>query len=308
MKVTCLAGGVGAGKFLRGLLSFPNLDLTVVVNVGDDFELHGLYICPDIDSVCYWMADLADRQRGWGRINETYNVMDELAKLGGETWFTLGDKDLALHLFRTNLLSKGYSLSEVTELMVKKLGIKAKIYPATDDKLRTFVKLVDDTIVPFQHYFVKLSHSVEVKEILFSHEDAQPTEEILDVISLSDVIIICPSNPFLSIAPILEISSIKQRLLTKEKIIAISPIVKSKALKGPLDKMLEQLGYSVSAFGVACFYKGIVTDFIIDNEDSNLVNQIRSLEMNCWMLDTVMTDLSKAESLARQVLEIASVK
>lgn len=305
MKITCLAGGVGAAKFLSGLSHLSEIDLSVIVNVGDDFELHGLYICPDLDSVCYWLANLQNPLTGWGRANETFEVLTELNNFGGETWFTLGDKDLALHLFRTNLLRQGVKLSEITARVRKQLNITANIYPATNDILRTLIRLKNDELVPFQTYFVKLSHSVEIKDIVFTNPNALPAEGVMDALQTSDVIIICPSNPFVSIRPILEVKAIKDFLLNaKCPRVAITPIVKGKAIKGPLDRMLHELNFPVSAFGVAQYYKDLIDYFIIDQTDVELCADISRLGIKCYPFDTVMTNSSKASELAKGILSI----
>jgi len=305
-QVAVIAGGVGAAKFLRGLLKFyPNELVTAVVNVADDFHLHGLSISPDLDTVAYTISNQVNPETGWGRTDESWRVMTELEKLGGHTWFSLGDLDLALHLYRTQRLAEGATLSDVTREISTAWGITAKLLPATDAKIRTQLKLRDKNWIDFQDYFVAQQHSVPIADVRFAGiENASPGPGVIPSLEKADIIVIAPSNPIVSVNPVLEISGIREALQSrKEKVVAISPIVGGAALKGPASRMLEELGYERSAVGVADLYKNVASILVIDEVDAALSSRIESQGIQPLVTDTIMSDPERAAHLAKVTLE-----
>ena len=302
-RVAVIAGGVGAAKFLRGLLSFyPNELVTAVVNVADDFHLHGLSISPDLDTVAYTVSNQVNPETGWGRTGESWRVMTELEKLGGHTWFSLGDLDLALHLYRTQRLAEGATLSDVTREICAAWGITAKLLPATDAKISTQLKVRGKGWVDFQDYFVAQQHSVPIADVRFEGiENASPGPGVIPSLEEADIIIIAPSNPIVSVNPVLGISGILQS--RKETVVAISPIVGGAALKGPASRMLEELGYERSAVGVADLYKDIAATLVIDEVDAALSSRIESEGIQTLVTDTIMSDPERAARLAKATLE-----
>ncbi len=305
-RVAVIAGGVGAAKFLRGLLKFyPNELVTAVVNVADDFHLHGLSISPDLDTVAYTISNQVNPETGWGRTGESWRVMTELEKLGGHTWFSLGDLDLALHLYRTQRLAEGATLSDVTREICASWGITAKLLPATDTKISTQLKVRDKDWVDFQDYFVAQQHSVPITNVRFSGiESASPGPGVIPSLEEADIIIIAPSNPIVSVNPVLEISGIRETLQSrKETVVAISPIVGGAALKGPASRMLEELGYERSAVGVADLYKDVAAILVIDEVDAGLSSRIESEGIRTLVTDTIMSDPERAAHLAKATLE-----
>jgi LPPG:FO 2-phospho-L-lactate transferase len=303
--ITALAGGVGAAKFLRGLVRVvPPSEITVIVNIGDDFVLHGLSISPDIDTVTYTLAELADEERGWGVAGETWAAMEQLDRLGGETWFRLGDRDLAMHLYRTQRRSQGAPLSEVAKEVASSLGVGTRVLPVSNDPVATTITLASGTEVSFQDYFVRLAHDVPVRAVRFAGaEQAKPAAGVLEGIRDADTVVICPSNPFVSIGPILAVAGIDEALAgRRERVVAVSPIIAGSALKGPADRMLAQLGHEPTAAGVAALYAELAATFVIDTADSKLASSIEALGMRCVVTDTVMSTPAKAAELARTVL------
>ncbi|MBI4463899.1 MAG: 2-phospho-L-lactate transferase, partial [Acidobacteria bacterium] len=242
--ITVLAGGVGAAKFLDGLASvLPPEQITIVVNTGDDAEIHGLHVCPDLDTVLYWLAGLADRERGWGIAGDTFHCLAALQQMGAETWFQLGDRDLATHLRRTHRLRQGATLSEVTEELRQTHGVRSRILPMSDDPAPTRLRTTAGTLA-FQEYFVKLRQEPEVLEADFSKaRHARPAPGVVEVILQTDAVILAPSNPILSIGPILAVPGIRKALrTTAAPVAAISPIVAGRSMKGPTDRILRSLG------------------------------------------------------------------
>jgi LPPG:FO 2-phospho-L-lactate transferase len=300
-----LAGGVGGAKLAQGLSRIlPPGDLVIVVNIGDDFEHLGLHVSPDIDTVVYTLAGIAKAETGWGVAGETWSFMDALGALGGETWFRLGDRDLATHVERTRLLADGTPLSAVTTRLARQLGVAVAIVPASDDPVRTFVA-TDEGELEFQHYFVRRHCAPRVSSLSYRNaETARPapvggrpwTEmEIAGVI-------ICPSNPYLSIAPILAMPATRAWLKDRRfPAAAVSPIVAGKALKGPAAKIMAELGAEPSALAVARFYAGLVDFFIIDRTDAALADEIRAVGMEPVVMDSVMTSVADRERLAREI-------
>jgi LPPG:FO 2-phospho-L-lactate transferase len=305
MDVVAIAGGVGAAKLLVGLQQVLGNRLTAIVNTGDDAEIYGVHVSPDVDIVTYWLAGIADTERGWGIAGDGFSVLDALEALGQETWFRLGDRDLATCLYRTKLLESGHPLSAVTESIARALGVRASIVPMSDDPVRTRVVTTDGRTLDFQEYFVKESTAPDVEEVLYVGVDrASPAPGILDAIAAASRIVVCPSNPMLSIGPVLAVRGIRDALAGHPRVAAISPIVHGAALKGPADRILKSMGYEPSAVGVASLYAGLVDVFIHDTSDAAMGTEIEELGMQAVALDTVMTDHAASERLAREVLEL----
>ncbi len=308
--IVTLAGGVGAARFLKGLcLVRPPEDLIAVINTADDTVLHGLHISPDIDTITYSLAGVDNPVTGWGLIGETWKVMESLNFLGGVTWFQLGDKDLGTHLYRTNRLVEGDSLTTVTSEIASQFKIKTKLLPMTDDKVSTFVTLMDSgDEISFQEYFVKMKHSVAVSDVRFDGvEDSRPGSEVVESILNAEKIVIAPSNPLVSIGPILAISEILSAVKSRrESTVAISPIVGGLALKGPADRLMRELGYEPSVVGVAHLYKDFAGTLVIDNADKGLRKDVEALGMRCVVTDTVMSSPAISASLASTVLNVES--
>jgi LPPG:FO 2-phospho-L-lactate transferase len=310
MRVTALAGGIGAGKFLRGLIrAVPPEDLTVVVNTGDDFTLHGLRLSPDLDSVMYWLAGLSDAERGWGREGETFRTLEELRRLGGEVWFGLGDLDLATHMARTQMLAQGRTLTDATDHLRRAVGIRARILPMTDDPVETRVDCVDEEGHPldlhFQEYWVARGARDEVKAVSYRGIDtAAPAPGVLDAIVSADAVLLCPSNPVVSIAPILAVPGIRDALAPRRGLAAgVSPIVAGAPVRGMADRLMPASGLEVSAFGAASAYRGIISGWVIDGQDEHLAGRIEeSLGLTVAVTDTIMTDDAAAERVARAAL------
>ena len=309
MRIVELAGGVGGAKLAHGLQALAGAGLTVVVNTGDDLERHGLAIWPDHDTVLYTLAGLDDRERGWGLAGETWAVMDALAALGEETWFRLGDRDLATHIARTERLRAGRRPTEVALGLQRSLGIAARILPMSDDAVRTEV-LVDGGWLEFQEYFVHRRQEPTVHEVRFRGvESAHPTPEVVEAIAAADTIVIAPSNPIVSVGPILAVPRIREAIgaarLRRVPVVAVSGIVGGVALKGPADRMLASLGHESSALGVARLYAGLVDAFVVDTVDAGLAPAIEALGMRAVVTDTIMRDDAARERLAGAVLDAA---
>ena len=305
-RIVVLCGGVGAAKLLQGLVKVvaPN-SVTAIVNTGDDLSLHGLHICPDIDTVIYTLGNEINPDTGWGLRDEGWRAMDMVAMYGGIDWFRLGDRDIGTHLFRTQRLSEGATLSEVTREIAAKWGVGINVIPMSNDPVRTIVTTVRGEDLNFQDYFVRLAHDVEIASIKFQgHETAHPAPELISEILEADIILVAPSNPLVSIAPILSIAGIRDVLQKRRKdVIAISGIIGGKALKGPAGRLLNELGYEASAAAVAEIYKDIVGTFVIDDIDKHEKKRIQELGLNCIITDTVMTDSAKAADLCRTTFE-----
>ena len=278
-RIVVLCGGVGAAKLLQGLVKVvaPN-SVTAIVNTGDDLSLHGLHICPDIDTVIYTLGNEINPDTGWGLRDEGWRAMDMLAMYGGIDWFRLGDRDIGTHLFRTQRLSEGATLSEVTREIAAKWGVGVNVIPMSNDPVRTIVTTVRGKDLNFQDYFVRLAHDVEIASIKFQgHETAHPAPELISEILGADIILVAPSNPLVSIAPILSIAGIRDALQKRRKdVIAISGIIGGKALKGPAGRLLNELGYEASAAAVAEIYKDIAGTFVIDDVDKHERKRIQN--------------------------------
>ncbi len=295
MKITALAGGVGGAKLAHGLAQIlPPEDLTVIVNTGDDFEHLGLYICPDLDTVCYTLAGLANPETGWGRVDETWNTIANVEKLGGPGWFRLGDQDLGTHLERTRRLKGGETLSQITKGFCKAWGIPQTILPMTDSPVRTIVN-TDEGELAFQEYFVHRRCEPKVKGFRFDGVDvARPAVGVCEAIDSAEAIVICPSNPWVSIDPILRVIS-----LPKKKIVAVSPIIGGKTVKGPAAKMYAELGIEPSALAVAEHYRDLLDGFVMDHVDAHLSDKIMTRTL---ATDTLMNSPTDRARLAMDVL------
>jgi LPPG:FO 2-phospho-L-lactate transferase len=304
MKVVALAGGVGGAKLAHGLAQvLPPEDLTVIVNTGDDFEHYGLYICPDLDTVCYTLAGIANPETGWGRADETWNAMENISKLGGSDWFKLGDGDLATHLERTRRLKEGYSLSQITRDFCKAWGIDHTVLPMSDKPVRTFVE-TDEGELAFQEYFVHRRCEPRVKGFWFDGINAaEPVRGGREAIESADAIVICPSNPWVSIDPILQVlSPLLQGERSGARLVAISPIIGGQAVKGPAAKMYQELGIEPSALAVAKHYRGLATDFVLDKIDEQLNESVKGLSMRTYVTNTLMKSHEDRKRLAADLL------
>ncbi len=301
MKIVALAGGVGGAKLAHGLAQIlPPQDLTIIVNTGDDFEHYGLYICPDLDTVCYTLAGLANPETGWGRVDESWNVIENAKRLGGPGWFNLGDRDLGTHIERTRRLKEGQCLSEITRNFCKVWGIEHTVLPMTDQYVHTIVE-TDEGDLEFQEYFVHRRCEPHVKGFRFDGiEKAEPAPGAREAIAEADAVVICPSNPWVSIDPILRVFS---PLLSGEgpgvRVFAVSPIIGGETVKGPAAKMYRELGIEPSALAVANHYGGLLAGFVLDQIDSELS---KALEVKTLVTDTLMKSTEDRKRLAQEVL------
>jgi LPPG:FO 2-phospho-L-lactate transferase len=302
MKIVALAGGVGGAKLADGLAQvLPPADLTIVVNTGDDFEHFGLSISPDLDTVCYTIAGLASPETGWGRSDETFQVFEELRKLGGPAWFVLGDHDLATHLERTRLLKEGNTLSQVTSLLCKSWNILARVLPMSDQPVHTMVLTQSGQELAFQEYFVHQKCEPRVLGFHFAGAAAaSPAPGVLQAVDSCDAVVFCPSNPWVSIDPILSIDGIRAAL-AKKPVVAVSPIISGKALKGPAAKMSTELGLDPSALMVAHHYQELLAGFIMDSQDQDLIG---GFSFPVLVTNTIMKDRSDRRRLAEDVLNL----
>ena len=306
--IIALSGGVGGAKLALGLSRIlPAEDLLVVVNTGDDFEHLGLSISPDIDTVTYTLSGLANRELGWGRHDETWSFMETMESLGGETWFRLGDRDVALHVERTKRLRRGESLSTVTADLAARLGVKQRILPMTDDPVRTRL-LTDDGWIDFQDYFVNRKCEPVVRELQFhGAKTARAHPDFMAALSSPalQAVVICPSNPFISVEPILAIPGVRDALANcPAPVIAVSPIIAGRAVKGPTAKMMTELGLDPTAGTVAHRYSDLLDGYVIDHAD---MSEVVSIDARVTLAQTLMTTLEDREALARTVLDAAAV-
>ncbi|MFW9949377.1 MAG: 2-phospho-L-lactate transferase [Candidatus Thorarchaeota archaeon] len=301
-----LAGGVGAAKFIEGLANVvdPAL-LKIVINTADDIELYGLRICPDIDIITYTLANIVDKQKGWGIQDETFNCLNVLKSYYDFEWFNLGDKDLATHIYRTDLFKKGYNKTEITSLICKKLGIKSQLIPMSNEEVQTFIE-TDSKTMHFEEYYIRYQCEPNVLDIKFQGiNEAKPSKPVFEFIKQAEKVFICPSNPIVSIGTILGLHGIKDALKkVKQKVIAISPIIEGETIKGPADKLMKCLGMEVSCVGVAKYYKEIIGHFVIDKKDCKLKSEIEELGIHTYCYDTIMDSISKKIELAKFVNEI----
>jgi LPPG:FO 2-phospho-L-lactate transferase len=304
VNVAVLSGGVGGARFLRGVVGVVDPgNVSILGNVADDIEVLGLRVSPDLDSILYTLTGLADEERGWGRAGETWQALDTVDQLGGESWFRLGDRDIGLHLVRTELLRHGVPLSEVTERIAHALGFEAQLLPATDDPLRTFIETLDGTF-PFQTWFVERGHRDEVDAVHYAGSpEARPGPGVLAALAAADVILIAPSNPYVSIGPILAVSEIRAALERRTApCVAVSPLIGGRAVKGPADRMLERLAGGTAPAHVASCYAGLIDALVIDEADApaELDADVRTVATR-----TLMTDVEAARRLAAAALDAA---
>lgn len=301
MKVVALAGGVGGAKLADGLAKILSAELTVVVNTGDDFDHLGLRICPDLDTVCYTLGGLANPVTGWGRRDESWHAMDTVASLGGPNWFNLGDRDMGTHLERTRRLRMGQSLSEITRAFCQAWGIESQVLPMSNDPIPTIV-LTDQGELPFQEYFVHQKCAPRVAGFRFEGSaDSVPAPGVSDAIKEADLIVVCPSNPWVSIDPILAMGNVRASLQGKT-VIAVSPIIGGRTVKGPAGKMFTELGFESSASAVAGHYGKLLTGFVLDQVDVNDQDKIRSLGLEVLVTQTMMNTPEDRQQLAADVL------
>lgn len=304
-RIAVLCGGVGAARFLSGLVDVADpVGITAIVNVADDDEFHGLHVSPDIDTVLYTLGGLVHEEQGWGRRDETFTTQTELARLGEDAWFRLGDRDLAMHIHRTRLLREGRTLTEVVDGSRRTLGIGATVLPATDDPQRTRVR-TDAGWIGFQEYFVQRRTADDVRELRFEPE-AAPTDAVRAAIAEADIIMIAPSNPFVSIGPILALAGLRDDIHgARAVVVAVSPIVGGAAIKGPAAAMLAAFGHDVSALGVARLYANIADAFVLDTEDELLAPAIVELGLRTSVVPTLMRDRATRAELARATIAAA---
>ncbi|HUG14114.1 MAG TPA: 2-phospho-L-lactate transferase [Thermomicrobiales bacterium] len=308
-RIVAIAGGVGGAKLAHGLqLALPNAGaLSVIVNTADDFDLYGLRICPDLDTVMYTLAGLANPATGWGIEGDSFATLGMLARYSGEPWFQLGDRDFATHVHRTQQLRSGATLSEVTASMASALGIRAALIPMTDDRVATMIDTPDGRL-DFQDYFVARRHGDRVLGVQFDGISlARPCESALRAIAEASAIIFCPSNPIVSLGPVLAVPGMRDAIeRSSAPVVAVSPIVGGRALKGPADSMLDSLGHEVSAAGVAALYLGLLDGIVIDEADAALAEQIESSGMRVVVTRTVMQSYEDRAQLARETLGFAA--
>lgn len=305
-RIAALAGGVGGAKLADGLARvLPGGQLTVIVNTGDDFELFGLQISPDLDTVCYTLAGIANPETGWGRKGETWHCLETLQTLGAPDWFKLGDRDLAVHLERSRRIRRGDTLSEITRDFCRAWGVEPRVLPMSDDPVRTMV-ITEGDVLAFQEYFVREKCQPPVQGFEFRGADqALPAPGVKEALQQADLIVICPSNPWVSIDPILSVGSIRE-ILARKPVVAVTPLIGGKALKGPAAKMYREMGFTPSARAVADHYHGILTGFVLDKQDQELKEEIENLTrdgIRVLIEDTWMKDQDQRADLARATLE-----
>jgi LPPG:FO 2-phospho-L-lactate transferase len=306
--LVALCGGVGAARMLSGLVRVvAPPDIVAIVNVGDDTVLHGLHVSPDLDTVTYTLAGIDNRETGWGVAGETWAAMDELGRIGGEDWFRLGDRDLATHLFRTGRLREGQTLSEVTAALAQRREIGVRLLPVSDDPVRTRLTLAEATVlgaagteVGFQDYFVRLRHEVAVTAVRFDGaSEARPAPGVLDALASARRIVVCPSNPIVSIGPILAVPGVLDLVTDRrEDVVAVSPIVAGAALKGPADRLMAELGTDPSVVGIAQLYASWAGTLVVDEADGDRAAEVEALGLRCLVAPTVMSTPERAEALA----------
>jgi LPPG:FO 2-phospho-L-lactate transferase len=306
-RITVLAGGVGAARFLRGLFEVVDQSMvTVIVNTADDTVFHGLHVSPDIDTVVYTTAGAIDPDRGWGLAKESWRAMEALQRYedhGAVTWFNLGDRDLATHLWRTGRLRDGATLTQVTAELAAAWGLRFRLLPVTDDPLATFVMTANGEL-PFQEYFVRHHHGVAVSAVRFAGAaTARPGADVLSALVNAERIVVAPSNPLVSIGPLLAVPGVLETLQSaRDRVVAISPIIAGAALKGPADRMMNELGHEATVVGVAKLYQSFISTLIIDTADADLAGSVRGAGVDVLVTDTIMSQPGVGQSLARHAL------
>ena len=322
--ITVLAGGVGAARLLRGMVrAVPASDVTAIVNTADDVVLHGLHVSPDLDTVTYTLAEAGNPETGWGLAGETWQAMDALERLGGHAWFRLGDRDLGTHLHRTGRLADGAGLATVTAEIAAAWGLELTLLPMTEDRVATMVTLARcdeareesgeqtseqaNREVGFQEYFVRLGHSVAVESVRFDGaQESLPGPGVLDALADADVVVIAPSNPIVSIGPLLAVPGIAEALRSRRAdTVAVSPIVAGVALKGPADRLMRELGHEASVVGVARIYRDLAATLVVDAADAGLADAVEAEGMACVVTDTIMSSPEVAADLSRRILEVS---
>ncbi|MXW59748.1 MAG: 2-phospho-L-lactate transferase [Acidimicrobiia bacterium] len=304
-SVVTLAGGVGAAKLLTGLIrAHPPNDLLAVVNTADDTVLHGLHVSPDLDTVVYTLAGAVNPDTGWGLAGETWQAMDALDRYGGITWFRLGDRDLATHLYRTHRLGQGADLAAVTAEVAAAWDLELAVLPVTNDRIETRVTTADEGEIGFQDYFVRRRHNVAVSAVrVAGSERARPSPGLLEALAAARLIIIAPSNPIVSIGPVLEVPGVRQAVADRrDAVVAVSPIVGGAALKGPADRLMRELGHECSVVGVARLYRDVAATLVIDEADAHLADDVEAEGVACVVAPTIMDGIETATDLARVVL------
>jgi LPPG:FO 2-phospho-L-lactate transferase len=309
MRVTALAGGIGAGKFLRGLIRAVAPEaVAVIANTGDDITMHGLHVSPDLDSVTYWLGDVFDRERGWGRRDETFRATEELRSFDPEqAWFNLGDLDLATHLYRTNLLAAGETLTSATAAVARRFGVVPRIIPMSDDPVTTRISVVADgeeLELHFQDYWVRRGGRDEVKAVRYEGaERSRPAPGVLEALAEADAIVLCPSNPVASLGPILAVPGIRDAVgARRTDVVGVSGIVAGAPLAGMADRLMPATGAEVTAAGAAECYRGLLGAWVVDDVDRALIPRIEATGLRVGATDSIMTDDAKAEALARFAL------
>ena len=329
-RITVLSGGVGGARFLQGLLHGirehilpgvePDAEVTVIANTGDDWWVHGLKICPDLDTVMYTLGDGIDHERGWGRRDETWHAKDELASYGVEpTWFGLGDRDLATHLVRTQMLDAGYSLSEVTDALCRRWQPGVRLLPMSDDRVETHVAITDPDspsgrrVVHFQEYWVKLRAGVSVEALVFvGLDESSPAPGVVDAITDADLVVIPPSNPVVSVGTILGVPRVREALVaTRARVVGLSPIVAGHHLRGMAEQLLTAIGVEVSAAGVGLHYGprsdgGVLDGWLVDEADADDVRRVADAGLSCRAVPLLMTDLDATAAMAAAAVELVS--
>jgi LPPG:FO 2-phospho-L-lactate transferase len=304
MRIAVLAGGVGGARFVQALTEVvPPSDVTVIANVGDDLEVHGLHVSPDLDTLLYSLASLGDEERGWGRADETWNARETIERLGGETWFQLGDRDLGLHLVRTEALRRGEPLSAVTERIARAVGLELALLPATDDRLRTRIRTPSGEF-EFQEWFVARGHTDRVDEVVYDGAaDASPAPGVLEALEGAELIAIAPSNPFVSIGPILAVDEIRAAVeRRRERVVAVSPLIGGHAVKGPAEAMFQTLAGGTGAAQVTDCYKGLIGALVIDEADADDAAAVAERGARPLVTRTLMSEPNARAALVETVL------
>lgn len=307
--ITVIAGGVGAARFLRGLIDVADpATCRAIVNVGDDLVLHGLHISPDIDTCLYTLADAIDPERGWGLTDESWRAMEALGRYGGQNWFSLGDQDLATHLHRTQRLREGATLTEVTAELARAWDLEVSVLPVTDGELRTHVSVPGEGELAFQEYFVGRQHAVPIDGVRFAGAEAtRPGPQVLASIAEAEVVVIAPSNPIVSIGPVLAVPGVRETLAARrDQVVAVSPIIGGQALKGPAADMLAALGHEVSAAGVARLYAEVAATLVLDDADAGLGDAVAAAGLRPVVRDTIMSTPERARALAAATVAAGS--
>ncbi|MGE5434754.1 MAG: 2-phospho-L-lactate transferase [Candidatus Doudnabacteria bacterium] len=304
MRIAVLAGGVGGARFVQALTEVVRpSDMTVIANVGDDLEVHGLHVSPDLDTLLYTLAGLSDEERGWGRADETWNARDTIERLGGETWFQLGDRDLGLHLVRTEALRRGESLSAVTERIARAVGLELALLPATDDRLRTRIRTPAGEF-EFQEWFVARGHADRVDQVVYDGAaDVTPAPGVLEALEAAELIAIAPSNPFVSIGPILAVDEIRALVeRRRERVVAVSPLIGGRAVKGPAEAMFQSLAGGTGAAQVTDCYKGLIGALVIDEADADDAAAVAERGVRPLVTRTLMSEPDARAELVETVL------